>query len=74
MLNILDDEVSNILEKLDLNLMSLKLRCKFCEKPYDFKKERQLRLSAKDKINKIERLKEKVENNEDELLDHLLDG
>ena len=66
----LDDEASNILEKLDLNLMNLKLRCTFCEKPYEFIKKRQLRLSSKDKINKIERLKEKVENNEDELLDH----
>ena len=37
--------------------------------PYDFKKERELRLSAKEKINKIEGLKETVE-----LLDHLLDG
>ena len=34
------------------------------------KKKKQLRLSSKDKINEIERLKEKVENNEDELLDH----
>ena len=66
----LDDEASNILEKLDLNLMNLKLRRTFCEKPYEFIKKRQLRLSSKDKINKIERLKEKVENNEDELLDH----
>ena len=34
----LDDEASNILEKLDLNLMNLKLRCTFCEKPYELKK------------------------------------
>ena len=68
-LNILDDEINDILEKLDVNLTTLKLRCIFCGKPYDFKKERELRLSAKEKINKIERLKEKVE-----LLDHLLDG
>ena len=69
----LDDEINDILEKLDVNLTTLELRCIFCEKPYDFKKERELRLSAK-KINKIEGLKEEVENNEDELLDHLLDG
>ena len=38
----LDDEVRDILEKLDLNLMNLKLRCKFWGKPYDFKKEREV--------------------------------
>ena len=69
----LDDEVNDILEKLDVNLTTLEIRCIFCEKPYDFKKERELRLSAK-KINKIEGLKEVVENKEDELLDYLLDG
>ena len=73
-LNMLDDEINDILEKLDVNLTTLELRCIFCEKPYDFKKERELRLSAKEKINKIEELKEKVENKEDELMDFLLDG
>ena len=38
------------------------------------KKRRELRLLAKEKINKVEGLKEEVENNEDELLDHLSDG
>ena len=65
----MDDEINNILEKLDVNLMTLKLRCIFCRKSYDFKKEIELRLSAKEKINKIKGLKEKVE-----LLDHLLEG
>ena len=37
-------------------------------------KERELRLSPKEKINETKRLKEEVENNEDELLDYLLDG
>ena len=37
-------------------------------------KKRELRLSAKAKINEIEGLKEEVENNEDKLLDYLLDG
>ena len=41
-LNMLDDEVRDILEKLDLNLINLKLRRKFCGKPYDFKKEREV--------------------------------
>ena len=70
----LDDEINNILEKFNVNLMTLELRCIFCEKPYDFKKEKELRLSAKEIINKIEELKEEVENNEDELLHYLLDG
>ena len=64
----LDDEISNILEKLDVHLKTLELRCKFCEKPHDFVKERKLRLSAKEKINEIEWLKKEVENNKDELL------
>ena len=54
--------------------MTLGLRCRFCEKRYDFEKERKLRLSAKEKINEIKKLKEEVENNKDELLDRLLDG
>ena len=70
----LDYEINDILEKLDENLTTLKLKCIFCGKPCDFKKERELRLSAKEKINKIEGLKKEVENNEDELLDYLLDG
>ena len=73
-LNMFDEETNKILEKLDENLTTLELRCIFCGKPYDFKKRKRLRLSAKVKINKIERLKGEVENNEDELLDYLLDG
>ena len=69
-----DDEINDILQKLDENLTTLKLISIFCGKPYEFKKETELRLSAKEKINKIEGLKEELENNEDELLDFLLDG
>ena len=50
-LSILDDEISDFLEKLDVDLTTLELRCKFCEKLYDFKKERELRSSAKVKKN-----------------------
>ena len=42
----LDDEISNVLGKSDVNLITLELRCKFSEKTYDFKKER-LRLSRR---------------------------
>ena len=73
-LNMLDDEINDILEKLDVNLTTLELRCIFCEKPHDFEKERELRLSVEEKINKIDGLIEEVENKEDELLDHFLDG
>ena len=48
-----------MLEKLDVDLTTLELRCRFCEKPYDFEKERELRLSAKERINEIKILKEK---------------
>ena len=70
----LDDEINNILKKLNVNLTTLELRCRFCKKPSNFEKESELRLSVKEKINEIERLKEEVENNKDELLHHLLDG
>ena len=56
-LNVLNDEISNILEKLDVNITTLELRCRFCEKPHDFEKERELRLSAKERINKMKTLK-----------------
>ena len=65
----LDDEIKNILEKLDVNLTTLKLRCIFHEKPH----ERELRLSAKERTNEIKRLKEEAENNKDKLLDYLID-
>ena len=47
----LDDEANYILEKLDVNLTTLELTCIFCERSNNFKKERELRLSAKGKIN-----------------------
>ena len=56
-LNMLDDKISDILEQLDLNLTTLEIICRFCEKPHNFKEERKLRLSAKEKINETERLK-----------------
>ena len=37
-------------------------------------KERELRLSAKEKINEIKRLKEEDQNNKNKLLNHLLDS
>ena len=47
-LNILDDEINNILEKLYVNLTTIKIRCIFLGKPYNFEKERKLRLPAKE--------------------------
>ena len=66
-----------LLEKLDVDLATLRLKCKFFEKPYEYnsiEKERELRILAKEKINETERLKEEAKNNKDELLDHLLEG
>ena len=73
-LNVLDDEISNILEKLNEDLTTLELRCRFCEKSYDFEKEREFRLSTKERINERKRREEKTENSKDKLLNHLLDG
>ena len=73
-LSMLNDEMSNVLDRLEVNLTTLELRCRFYEKPHEFEKERQLRLSAKEKINEIKGLKEEVENNKEELLDCLLDS
>ena len=50
-INMLDDEISNIFNKLDVDLLTVELRCRFCEKPHDFEKEKELRLSAKERIN-----------------------
>ena len=70
----LDDEINDILEKLDVGLTTLELRCKFCGKMYDFEKERQLRLLAKELINETKKLKEGAEHNKNKLLSQLLDG
>ena len=67
----LDDKIRNVFEKLDVNLTTLDLRCKFCKKPHDFEKQRELGLSGKEQINEIEKIKAKTENNEDELWDYL---
>ena len=51
-LNMLDDEVNNILEKLDVDLTTLLTKCEFFEKHYDFErieKERELRILANEK-------------------------
>ena len=66
-MNMLDDEIKRILEKLDVDLTTLELRCKFCEKPHDFEEERELRLSAKERINEIKSLKEEAKNIKDKL-------
>ena len=63
-MNMLDDEIKRILEKLDVDL---ELGCKFCEKPHDFEEERELRLSAKERINEIKSLKEEAENIKEKL-------
>ena len=68
----LDDEINHILEKLDVDLTTLILTSNFFKKLYEYdsiKKERKLRILAKEKVNKVERLKEEVKNDEDELLD-----
>ena len=61
----LDDEISNISENVDVDLTTLILRCEIFK---NFGREKKLGLSAKEKINKIERLKEEVKNNVDQLL------
>ena len=66
-LNMLDDEINDILEKLDVNLTTLELRYIFYDKSHDFEKERELRFSAKENTNEIIRVK-KAENNKDKLL------
>ena len=56
--NMLDDEISNISETLDVDLTTSLLRCEIFK---NFERERELGLSsAKEKINKIERLKKKL--------------
>ena len=73
-LSMLNDEMSNVLDRLEVNLATVELRRRFYEKPHESEKERELRLSTKEKINEIKGLKEEVEDNKEELLDCLLDG
>ena len=50
----LDDEINDILETLDVDLTTLRLKYKFFEKRYEYnsiEKERELRILAKEKIN-----------------------
>ena len=71
-LNMLDGEINNILGKFNVDLAILRLKCELFEKPCEYnsiKKERKLRILAKERINEIKRLKEEVKNNEDKLLD-----
>ena len=71
-LNMLDDEINDMLEKLDVDLTTLRLKFEFFEKPYEcdfIKKERELRTLVKERINEIKKSKEEVKNNEDKLLD-----
>ena len=68
----LDDKVNHILEKLDVDLITLITKCKFFERSYDFEfieKERELKILAKKRVIEIKRLKEEVKNNEHKLLE-----
>ena len=53
----LDNEINNISEKLDVDLTTLRVKCKFFERAYEYdsiEKERELRKLAKkkNKLNK----------------------
>ena len=64
---LLNYEINKILGKLQVDLAVFRLKWEFFEKPYEYnsiKKERKLRILTKKTINKIERLKEEVKNNE----------
>ena len=58
----LDDKINDILEKLDVDLTTLRLKCTLkCTKRYEYnsvEKERELRILEKEKLNETERLKE----------------
>ena len=45
----LDDKINNILEKLDVDLTTLELKCKFLEKSHDFEEEIELTIISKKK-------------------------
>ena len=71
-LNMLDDEINDMLEKLDVDLTPLRLKLEFFKKTYEgdfIKKERELRILVKERINEIKKSKEEVKSNEDKLLD-----
>ena len=56
----LDDEINDILEKWDVDLRTLRLKCKFFEKPYEYnyiEKKRELRILAKKKKKRNRKIK-----------------
>ena len=63
-LNMLDYKITDTLEELDVDLITLELWnfLKISKKAHDFREERKLRLSAKERINEVDRLKEEVKN------------
>ena len=68
-LNVLNDEINDVLEKLEFELEHGTLKNRYLKKLNSYEDRIKLRLSAKEEINEIERLKKEVENNEDKLLD-----
>ena len=81
-LNMLDNELDDILEKLDADLTTLITICKFFEKTLWFRvrrKRKTIKNSSQknnkwNKKKKLKRLKEEAEINKDELLDDLVEG
>ena len=63
----LDYKITDTLEELDVDLITLELWnfLKISKKAYDFQEERKIRLSAKERINEVGRLKEEVKNKQD---------
>ena len=64
--------LNNLLRKLYLDLAILRLKCEFFENSYwynSIKKETNLKILAKKRRKEMERLKEEVKSNEDDLLE-----
>ena len=62
------------LKKVRCRITNFRTKKKILWKATWLKKEIELRILAKEKINETERLTERAENNRDELLNYLLDG
>ena len=67
-MNLLNYDINDILKDLEFDLKHGLLKNGFFKRKNSYEEKLKLRLEAKEKINETERLKEKVMNNEDELL------
>ena len=67
-LNVLNNEIIDVLKKFEFELEKGTLENRYCKKLNSCKDTVKLRLSSKEEINEIKKLRKEIGNNEDKLL------